>query len=941
MDQRSILRKFLDEMQTKEAQSEEIFASEYLRLKRLSTKYRTDKTYPTKAAEKQENVKKNRYKDIVPFDHSRVKLSLITSDNDSDYINASFIKGVSGQKVYIATQGPLPHTVLDFWRMVWQYNVKIIVMACREFEMGRKKCERYWSESAEAAFECGPFTIDCVSEDNKGDYITRVLNVTFFNECHTIQQLHYVNWPDHGVPTSIPPILEMLWEMRSYQDHDDVPICVHCSAGCGRTGALCVIDYTWNLLKKGLLQEDFSIFNLVQDMRTQRPSLVQTKEQYELVYKVIKYLFEGELQRMDNSSRKVEVPDAPSPIEVDSDSEFSDISDISEHEEKPRQTGQESPMEQHDLMVPETSSSLQPYLQLTGDGHGLSVTGWYEPPHPDRHPLVNEVTQVRHRQQQFPQRSLEDRVAKHRSLDFSSMWTPESSPRGLRKPLLCLSKSNQPSWVEEPKAELTERQREMSCGHQQEDIGRSLGSWQESVKSDWELLETNTNLDPETDLPLRAVSEGFHYSVEDPYFTSNSPRDSLGTLESCESLEKLCEANGRISVVMPTVDSQWTSNPCYNTPRLMLNDCELSGTGNDDESPPPLPARTPESFILASAPSDPCAPSEPEHPRTELIYRTDDIFEASSLLGPDNDSNETKGSPPSPVPPLPERTPESFILASEEDFAKAESQTQPPTHNLKVGTSLEWCGNSEQKDVSESSKSWRRSKSLKARFSLFVAPSASIPTLVPVQPAPPAPAPAVAESPSSVGPPLPDRTPESFVLALEQAPLTAGEMLFPVLDSSQLQPAIQVQKIGTSSEWCGNSQPKKLLETMKIRSKSVKGKSSKLEPLSVVCPAVHNSTVQAVPMPPGNEMPSADGRPLAVPGMSSEEPQNKSTSKSLSSISRSKSLRFLKRKTKNTTTPESNTSEPPSHNGSSGFKFGFGNRFSKPKGPRKSPEAWV
>uniref|UniRef100_W5MYS0 protein-tyrosine-phosphatase n=1 Tax=Lepisosteus oculatus TaxID=7918 RepID=W5MYS0_LEPOC len=903
MDQRSILRKFLDEMQTKEAQSEEIFASEYLRLKRLSTKYRTDKTYPTKAAEKQENVKKNRYKDIVPFDHSRVKLSLITSDNDSDYINASFIKGVSGQKVYIATQGPLPHTVLDFWRMVWQYNVKIIVMACREFEMGRKKCERYWSESAEAAFECGPFTIDCVSEDNKGDYITRVLNVTFFKECHTIQQLHYVNWPDHGVPTSIPPILEMLWEMRSYQDHDDVPICVHCSAGCGRTGALCVIDYTWNLLKKGLLQEDFSIFNLVQDMRTQRPSLVQTKEQYELVYKVIKYLFEGELQRMDNSSRKVEVPDAPSPIEVDSDSEFSDISDISEHEEKPR----------------------------------INQTTFV--PQANRHPLVNEVTQVRHRQQQFPQRSLEDRVAKHRSLDFSSMWTPESSPRGLRKPLLCLSKSNQPSWVEEPKAELTERQREMSCGHQQEDIGRSLGSWQESVKSDWELLETNTNLDPETDLPLRAVSEGFHYSVEDPYFTSNSPRDSLGTL-----------------VVMPTVDSQWTSNPCYNTPRLMLNDCELSGTGNafsmspfsDDESPPPLPARTPESFILASAPSDPCAPSEPG---TSAPL-------ASSLLGPDNDSNETinkQGSPPSPVPPLPERTPESFILASEEDFAKAESQTQPPTHNLKVGTSLEWCGNSEQKDVSESSKSWRRSKSLKARFSLFVAPSASIPTLVPVQPAPPAPAPAVADttgklpsdtstteqtfspkkSPSSVGPPLPDRTPESFVLALEQASN----------NSSQLQPAIQVQKIGTSSEWCGNSQPKKLLETMKIRSKSVKGKSSKLEPLSVV--PIHRRVSHQNPAFPNLsssvpvEMPSADGRPLAVPGMSSEEPQNKSTSKSLSSISRSKSLRFLKRKTKNTTTPESNTSEPPSHNGSSGFKFGFGNRFSKPKGPRKSPEAWV
>uniref|UniRef100_A0A3Q4BPA7 protein-tyrosine-phosphatase n=1 Tax=Mola mola TaxID=94237 RepID=A0A3Q4BPA7_MOLML len=125
----------------------------------------------------------------------------------------------------------------------------------------------------------------------------------------TLKQLHYVTWPDHGVPDSIPPILEMLVEMRSIQAHDNPPIIIHCSAGCGRTGALCVIDYTWNLLKKEMITPDFNIFNLVQHMRTQRPSLVQTKEQYELVYSTIKLLFERYLQSMDPEAHKDEVSD--------------------------------------------------------------------------------------------------------------------------------------------------------------------------------------------------------------------------------------------------------------------------------------------------------------------------------------------------------------------------------------------------------------------------------------------------------------------------------------------------------------------------------------------------------------------------------------------------------------------------------------------------------
>uniref|UniRef100_A0A3B4A838 protein-tyrosine-phosphatase n=1 Tax=Periophthalmus magnuspinnatus TaxID=409849 RepID=A0A3B4A838_9GOBI len=123
VEQAWILRSLLEELETEEAEDEE--APDGIRLRNQSTKYRTDKIYTTKTAEKSENIKKNRYKDIIPFDHSRVKLTLTTSKNDTDYINANFIKGVTGSRAYIATQGPLPHTVLDFLRMLWEYNIEV------------------------------------------------------------------------------------------------------------------------------------------------------------------------------------------------------------------------------------------------------------------------------------------------------------------------------------------------------------------------------------------------------------------------------------------------------------------------------------------------------------------------------------------------------------------------------------------------------------------------------------------------------------------------------------------------------------------------------------------------------------------------------------------------------------------------------------------------
>ncbi|KAM8977179.1 tyrosine-protein phosphatase non-receptor type 22 [Pelodytes ibericus] len=263
-------------------------------LKRQSAKHKTDQSYSTKVAERPENLKKNRYKDILPFDHSRVELSLITSDEDTDYINASFIKGVYCPKAYIATQGPLPGTLLDFWRMIWEYKVEVIVMACMEFEMGKKKCERYWVEMGSDKLKCEPFCIQCSDEKKKTDYVIRTLIVTYGNEIRIVYQLHYKN----DVPSSSEHLLELLKDIRLIQQDDNLPICVHCSAGCGRTGVICAIDYVLRLLKDKIIPMNFSIHGIIQEMRTQRSSLVQTKEQYELVYNAVVQLFKKELERI-------------------------------------------------------------------------------------------------------------------------------------------------------------------------------------------------------------------------------------------------------------------------------------------------------------------------------------------------------------------------------------------------------------------------------------------------------------------------------------------------------------------------------------------------------------------------------------------------------------------------------------------------------------------
>ncbi|XP_061428843.1 uncharacterized protein LOC133355528 isoform X2 [Lethenteron reissneri] len=325
----------LQQVGVRDESGQDGFTREYSKLKRKSVKHRNDRSFPTAAGELPENSKKNRYKDILPFDYSRVVLSLQTDEATSDYINANFVQGLNGPRTYIATQGPLAHTVIDFWRMIWEYeiqvetqlhgdagdynatviwecDIQVIVMACQEVEAAKRKCEMYWAEENKPN-TYGSFLVECDSmEGSKQDraaipsqetddackgYFVRTLKVTFKEETREIFHFQFPSWPDHGVPESPHSILCMVAHIHRKQGAAASPICMHCSAGCGRTGALCVIHYTWDLIKSKRIEENFSIFNVIQEIRTQRPAAVQTKDQYEFVYRAISTMFSNELDK--------------------------------------------------------------------------------------------------------------------------------------------------------------------------------------------------------------------------------------------------------------------------------------------------------------------------------------------------------------------------------------------------------------------------------------------------------------------------------------------------------------------------------------------------------------------------------------------------------------------------------------------------------------------
>ncbi|XP_058665510.1 receptor-type tyrosine-protein phosphatase-like N isoform X1 [Ammospiza caudacuta] len=232
-------------------------------------------------AQSEANLKKNRNPDYVPYDHVRIKLKAESNPSRSDFINASpIIEHDPRMPAYIATQGPLSHTIADFWQMVWEHGCTVIVMLSPLAEDSVKQCDRYWPDEGSSLYHI--YEVNLVSEHIWcEDFLVRsfYLKNVQSQETRTLTQFHFLSWPAEGIPTTTRPLLDFRRKVNKCYRGRSCPIIVHCSDGAGRTGTYILVDMVLNRMAKGVKEIDIAA--TLEHIRDQRPGMVQTKDQFE------------------------------------------------------------------------------------------------------------------------------------------------------------------------------------------------------------------------------------------------------------------------------------------------------------------------------------------------------------------------------------------------------------------------------------------------------------------------------------------------------------------------------------------------------------------------------------------------------------------------------------------------------------------------------------
>ncbi|XP_033117029.1 receptor-type tyrosine-protein phosphatase epsilon-like isoform X2 [Anneissia japonica] len=274
----------------KHRDGDKLFNQEYKSLPQSS------RVITTEASNMAENKGKNRYINILAYDQSRVILNEIDGEPGSDYINACYVDGYDFNNKFIAAQGPKEETVVDFWRMIWEQNSPAIVMLTKTFEKGREKCAQYWPDSGSQEFE--QFTITLEDTVKTCEYVIRkfrIQNSDYESESRSIQQYHFIGWPDFGIPDYPYTMLSFIKRIRQMvpkptSNGDIGPLTVHCSAGVGRTGTYIVIDA---MLDQMVAEKQVDIYNFVSKIRGQRNLLVQSQVQYVFIHQALmeEYLY--------------------------------------------------------------------------------------------------------------------------------------------------------------------------------------------------------------------------------------------------------------------------------------------------------------------------------------------------------------------------------------------------------------------------------------------------------------------------------------------------------------------------------------------------------------------------------------------------------------------------------------------------------------------------
>ncbi|XP_071250761.1 receptor-type tyrosine-protein phosphatase epsilon isoform X2 [Salvelinus alpinus] len=231
------------------------------------------------------NMKKNRVLQIIPYDFNRVIMSMRRGQEFTDYINASFIDGYRQKDYFIATQGPLSHTVEDYWRMAWEWKCHSIVMLTELQEREQDKCFQYWPTEDSVTY--GDYTVEMKGDTVCDTFSVRDLVLTYGPDKQTrlVRHFHFHGWPEIGIPAEGKGMIDIIASVqRQQQQSGNHPIIVHCSAGAGRTGTFIALS---NILERVKAEGLLDVFQTVKSLRMQRPHMVQTVEQYDFCYRVV------------------------------------------------------------------------------------------------------------------------------------------------------------------------------------------------------------------------------------------------------------------------------------------------------------------------------------------------------------------------------------------------------------------------------------------------------------------------------------------------------------------------------------------------------------------------------------------------------------------------------------------------------------------------------
>ncbi|XP_059616511.1 tyrosine-protein phosphatase 10D isoform X1 [Phlebotomus argentipes] len=277
------IKNFIEHYRRMAADSDFRFSEEFEELKHVG------RDQPCTFADLPCNRPKNRFTNILPYDHSRFKLQPVDDEEGSDYINANYVPGHNSPREFIVTQGPLHSTRDDFWRMCWESNSRAIVMLTRCNEKGREKCDRYWPNDTVPVYY-GDIRVQMKNVSNYPDWVITEFNMSRGNQERSIMHFHFTTWPDFGVPSLPQTLARFVRAFREYVGPDQKPIVVHCSAGVGRSGTFIALD---RILQQIVVSDYVDIFGIVWAMRKERVWMVQTEQQYICIHQCLKAVLEG------------------------------------------------------------------------------------------------------------------------------------------------------------------------------------------------------------------------------------------------------------------------------------------------------------------------------------------------------------------------------------------------------------------------------------------------------------------------------------------------------------------------------------------------------------------------------------------------------------------------------------------------------------------------